>query len=615
MATILSLGNTQAGFELHDDASASIVDRTTGRRWTMGPVAHQEDNPIDVGHVWLRTGRSQCEQYPGRFRLVQEGDHLRATVIGPLGRTVGTFACSFALDGPWLVFTLLGIDESLPSLIFPPAINAASLVLPIGIGAWYRKPLSSRRIVRFYSGLNMRWFGGLADGDDHGYLAVLEQNHADCGMSLTQTHCSPVYFRSLDTWAKESFPRVVRYRFTRGGYVGLAKAFRQFAIDAGIHRPLREKLESCPNLSRLIGGRELNCYLGSTTTPDRLEDQLRPVPEDLRRAGGVTDVKLTCAEVARIAGEAQALGMEKGIAMLRGWISGGYDQSHPDVWPPEPAFGGMEDYLRVTARRGAVLGAVHDNYGDMYPHTPSFPRGTLRGPDGLPKPGGYWEGGQCYLLDPRAGLEYARRNWRHLQTLGIAKIYSDTITAVYLSESFEAGNTLTRGEDLHHKQRLMAFFKDKGLIVASEEGADFGVPWLDTADTTHHRNCTGDAVSIPLWPLVFHDAVLSGRHNTTPADAGGAAPWYLPNLLWGYYAMWAVPDGTRWREGFAETLFVDRWVGDVALDEMTAHRFPAADLGVEQTEFSSGRSAIVNYGDAPRRIDGHEVAPHGYVLL
>ena len=96
MASVLSLQNDQILFELHDDASASIEDRSMGRRWTMGPVVHQEDNPIDVGHVWLRTGRSLCEQYPGRFRVVREGDHLRISVIGQLRETRGTFACSFA---------------------------------------------------------------------------------------------------------------------------------------------------------------------------------------------------------------------------------------------------------------------------------------------------------------------------------------------------------------------------------------------------------------------------------------------------------------------------------------------------------------------------------------
>ena len=604
---LLSLANDHLGFDLADDASAVILDRASGRSWRMGPVVPQEDNPIDSGHVWLRNGRSLCEEYPARFRVAQEGDHLRVQVIGQLGRVMGSFTCTFALDGEWLAFTLLSIDESLPSLIFPPAVEAASLVAPIGVGAWFRKPLSSRRIMRFYSGLNMRWFGGLAEGDDHGWLALYAQNHADCGLFLTQTHASPVFFRSLDTWAAGTFPRVIRYRFTRGGYVGLAKEFRRYAIATGLHRPLREKLAACPALANLIGGRELNCYLGDSRTPERLEDCLLPVPDDLRRSGRMLDVKLTCADVAKVTEDALALGMPK-VAMLRGWIRGGYDESHPDVWPPESGFGTLDEYRAITSRQGAMVGGLHDNYGDMYAHTPSFPHGTLRLRDGSPKRGGYWAGGQCYLLDPRAGLEYAQRNWQHIGTLRPTKIYSDTITTMYLEESFAPERPLTRAQDLHHKQQLMAFFKSRGVILASEEGSDFGMALLDMADTSHH------SVSVPLWPLVFHDAVLSGRHNTTPADAGGTAPWYVTNLLWGYYTMWAVPDRERWREGFAETLFVDAWVGSIALEEMTAHRFLTADLSVERSEFAGGRSVIVNFGIEPYRVDGHDIPAGGYLL-
>ncbi len=108
--------------------------------------------------------------------------------------------------------------------------------------------------------------------------------------------------------------------------------------------------------------------------------------------------------------------------------------------------------------------------------------------------------------------------------------------------------------------------------------------------------------------------MLSGRHNTTPADAGSASPWYLPNLLWGYFTMWAAPDRTQWRNGFAETLFVDQWVGEIALQEMTAHRFLTPDLSVEQSEFAGGRSVIVNYGHEPYRVDGNDVAAGGHLL-
>jgi len=467
----------------------------------------------------------------------------------------------------------------------------------------------SRRFVRFYAGLNMRWFGGLAADDDAGWIAIFAQHQEDCGISYTQTHASPVYLRSLGTWADESFPRVIRYQLTRGGHVGLALAFRRFAIAHGLHRPLGEKLEQTPALEALIGGRELNCFLGTTQTAERLEDQLQDVPDELRR-GPQVSTKLTCGDVLRVIADARQLGMTRGIAMLRGWIRGGYDESHPDIWPPEGAFGALEEYRRIVSGDTGLPGGLHDNYGDIYPHVPSFPHGTLRTRQGLPKRGGYWAGGQCYLLDPREGLAYARRNWQQVQSLAPTKIYSDTITAMYLDESFAPDRPLSRAQDLAGKQELMRFFKSVGVILASEEGADFGAALLDTADTSHRRHCTAGSVSVPLWPLVYHDALLCGRHNSTPADANSPTPWHVTNMLWGYYTMWRVPDAFGWKDGFAQTLFVEQFNRRTALDALIGHRFLDADLQVEQTEFASGVSVIANFGAQPVEVDGARVGAY-----
>ena len=609
MTTILTLENEHIRVILNEDGSAGLFDKSHQTSWRMGPVAYQEDNPVDIGHIWLRNERSQCEQYPGRFRVAVEGDHLRVTVIGPLAGVAGSFACRYQLDGRDLLFTLLEVDESLPSLVYPPAFAAASLVMPTGVGTWFRRPVNSRRIVRFYSGLNMRWFGGLAQGDDLGWIAIFEQNHEDCGISFTQSHASPLYLRSLGRWTRASFPRVIRYQFTSGGYVGLAMAFRRFAMTHGLHRSLREKLEETPALDNLIGGRELNCFLGTTQTAARAEDRLQAVPEYLRKGPQVSGT-LTCGDVIKVTAEARRLGMKRGIAMLRGWIRGGYDESHPDIWPPETVFGSPEEYRCIVSGAAGFPGGLHDNYGDIYPHVPSFPHGTLRMPDGSPKRGGYWAGGQCYLLDPREGLAYARRNWQQVRTLAPAKIYSDTITAMYLDESFAADRTLSRARDLAGKLELMRFFKSAGVILASEEGADFGGSVLDTADTSHRRHCTAESVSIPLWPLVYHDAMLCGRHNSTPADMQSPTPWHVTNLLWGYYTMWRVPNAVQWRDGFAETLFVEEFNRRTALDAMTQHRFLDADMQVEQTEFASGARVVANFSANPVDLDGTRVAAY-----
>jgi hypothetical protein len=60
--------------------------------------------------------------------------------------------------------------------------------------------------------------------------------------------------------------------------------------------------------------------------------------------------------------------------------------------------------------------------------------------------------------------------------------------------------------------------------------------------------------------------------------------------------------------------YVNTWVRQVAFDEMTAHRFVTADRQVQETEFSSGKGVVVNFGDAPQTLaDGQVVKARDYI--
>ena len=616
--TILVQENEALRLSLSADGSAQIDDKIGGVNWRMAAIAWQEEGTVDVGQVWQRTGRSSCEQFVGRFRLRVENSNegiVCCTLLDERQQPVGDFRVRIRLDGIWLRYELLSIEDTLPSLVFPPPLEAASLVLPQGIGRWTRQPIAGRVIHRLYASLNMRWFGGLQADDDRGYLAVWTQGHQNAGVLTTGMRAMSVWLKSLGRW---EMPLTVSYRFTGGGYVGLTRAYREWAIENRLHKPLTQKIEEVPHVALLRGGRELNCYLGHTLTAHRFEEQFLPIPAELGDREKVLHRKISFADVARIAGEARDLGWSRGVVMVRGWIRGGYDESHPDIWPPEAGFGTLEELKSLMLPGENTVGGLHDNYQDIYQESPSFPHGVNITAQGKPMRGGYWEGGQSYILNSRDALDYARRNWEHIQTLGAGKIYSDTITTQYLFESYEHGNTLSRTQDEVCKQELMAFWKSQGLLLASEEGADFGIPYVDSADTQHMRSIGEDAVSVPLWPLVFHDAVFSGRHNTTVPDKSGAPhiPWYLPNMLWGYYTMWAVPgeDESRdgWKQGFRESLFVEDWHARIGLADMQNHRFLSEDYAVEETQFSDGSSIIANFAPESRTVEGITIAAGGF---
>ncbi|MEM8533676.1 MAG: hypothetical protein AAGF95_22730 [Chloroflexota bacterium] len=190
MTTLWQDENAFLSVTVHEDATIEIIDKAHDTVWRMGRVALQEDNPIDVGHVWLRNTRSICEQYPGRFQGETTGDRIRFTLRGREQRIVGTFDCQMRLDGPWLEFRLSNIEQRLPSLIFPTPIVSESLVVPTNVGRWIRAPLSERHIWAYPAHLNMRWFGGLRG--DNGWIAVLHEGAPDAGVLATELTATPV---------------------------------------------------------------------------------------------------------------------------------------------------------------------------------------------------------------------------------------------------------------------------------------------------------------------------------------------------------------------------------------------------------------------------------------
>jgi hypothetical protein len=615
---IQELENDYLSFTWFSDASARIVDRRNKAEWRMGPVALQDEWPIDVGDVWLRSVRSICEQYPGRFAGRRDGSGITFKVMDQLKNDRGSFHVVAALDGPWLNFRLSEIDPRLPSLVFPPPIQCTSLVLPMGIGRWIKQPLQSREFLPLVSHLNMRWLGGLA-GDNCWMALFPDENFVDGGAMLAGMSVSPAWLTSLGQWT----PRTVRYTFSTGGYVQLAKMYRDWAIANGLHRSLEQKVRETPALANLAQGRMISLMVADPKHPASYkEDILESGGNDPLLGSGVR-VNFTHAQTKQVVSGLPAAGLQHALVNVRGWINGGYDYSHPDPFPPEPALGSRSELESICHTPDPITVALHDNYQDMYDHVPSWPAGVIRRQNGSLMRGGYWAGGQAYIINARDGLRYAQRNWNQLSQLGPRAMFIDTTSAVQMYQCYAPGDQLTRAQDMHYKQQLMQFFKSKGVALGSEEGSDFAVPYADWFENRHAR-IAGE--TIPLWPLVFHDAVLCGRYTnedswatTGTAGAGSNAyPGWLLDMLWGYFLISSAPDFDHWpcaAGHIRNTLHVDRWFAHVATAAMVDHRFLTDDSSLELTSFSTGDSIAVNFSPEPLRYGGHTIPPHGYSIF
>jgi len=611
-AAILTLENACVQVRMHADCSGTITDKSSHTEWVFHPVALQEEGPIMMDRVWTCTTRSFCDYYPGHFTAQKVGDHsLRVQLTHSLGHAKGSFTCHIILDGPWVEFRLEDIDDTLPSLVFPPHIISDSLILPSGVGRWQREPSSATTFLTQATSLNMRWIGGLKEDTHHGWMAIYGDGYADSGAYLHGMAIAPTWLQSLNAWTPT---RSIRYRCVNDGYVEMAKVFRQFAIEQGFFRSLQDKIAECPALDALRGGRIMSFFLGSTRHVANYLDNLQTPPADVLTHDGEIHVQANYKDVAEVMREAKALGMSRGIFNLRGVIRGGYDDSHPDIWPPEPAYGSEEELRTLMAEGGNFVSLLHDNYQDAYPRAASFPQGVIHLPNGDLMPGGYWHGGQCYILNPREALHFVKRNWEYYRTLSPRGLFVDTMASVQFYQDYNPAASLSRTQDWQAKVAIMDFYKSQGVILGSENAGDFGMGHLDFLENRHNHQI---GESIPLWPLVFHDAAFCARYPSH-GTSGGEVGRSLEDALWGYAIMW--PGSTAAtllasQEPFKYSLSNDALHARIGTAEMLTHRYVCEDAMVEQTEFSTGVSVLANFAHEPRQVFGREIPAQDYLIL
>lgn len=609
--------NEYISFSWMNDASAEIIDKKNQSTWRMGPVAIQEQDEIENNHVWVRQDRSICEQYPARFRGVMNNGVTTFTMLNTELQAVGTFKCKVTLEKEFLNFIISDIDENIPNLSFPPPIENDFLVLPQGVGRLIKES-NDRKYLAWVAHLNMRFVGGL-NKNNSGYIALFDENFEDSGILQLGLNLMPVWQKSLGKYTPN---RTLKYAFTSGGYVGIAKKFREWAKSKGLLKSLDEKLKQTPQLKSMIGGRQVTFYqcipkTKYSTQENQLRNSERLAKAKIEGENPPPNVVFTYKDVKEIVTELKTnWGFKNGMINLRGWIKGGYDYSHPDIWPPEPLLGSIEELKSLCKTEQNYFTLLHDNYQDIYAQNPSFPKGINLDKKGRLMKGGMWPGGQAYILNSRDSMKYAKRNWEQIKQLNTGGMFIDTTSAVQLYESYEKGNTSTKAEDLKYKIELIQFFKSKNQVFGSEEVADFAIRDIDFFENRHARKA---GESIPLWPLVFHDCAMMSRYVDKSNMKLTAKPW-LEDMLWGYFVLfrmgsWGKSDWKQQKEEFMASLPVDEWFSKIATAEMTNHEFLTTDFEVEKTTFSNGKSIIVNFGEDTKTVQNLTIEGLSYKIL
>jgi len=447
---------------------------------------------------------------------------------------------------------------------------------------------------------SMSWWGFQKKGSS---LMVLVETSDDAAYQFSHPAGGPTVIgpRWRSSLGRLGYPRSVRLiPLDSGNYVDMAKRYRRHVVNTAQFVSLKEKITRTPKVKGLIG------------TPQTRAGILRNIADTSDRYDQKDPAKnyslTTFDERARQLRELKSKGLERLLVMVSGWPHLGYDHQHPDPFPPPEKAGGWEGLKRLadTCRELGYIFLLHDQYRDYYVDAPSYdPQFAIHEEDISSRPQAFagtrfgdwkeghipfmrhWDGGPQTFLNARFMLGHLQKNNQLLSDRGIRPqgIYIDVVGYVPPDEDFNPEHPTSRSDSMRAQAAMLNWSRQNLGVVMTESGADWVVPYVDSVNQS---GGTGKTIPLPLYQLVYHDAVIV---SFGPRDQANL----LRGLLYG-----GVPEMPM-----AQTNLDEKMLGlirqmaalheRVALFEMTRHEFLDINFRKERTTFADGTTVTVDW--------------------
>ncbi len=401
--------------------------------------------------------------------------------------------------------------------------------------------------------------------------------------------------RWRDMLGRFSYPRTVRLCFfAAGNYVTMAKRYRRHVMDNGQFVSLREKAARQPLVHDLIGTPHIRLHIKRNYRPGGF----RYDNVNKERNYQVVTFDQRAAELRKL----KARGIDRLYVCLAGWPYMGYDRQHPDELPPAPEAGGWEGMKRFgdTLRELKYLFVLHDQYRDYYTDSPSFQEqfaiheeDAVRPPMVFPgtrfgqsKSGfvpymDYWDGGLMSYLNPRFHLGHLVKNYRLMLEHGVRPhgAYLDVYGYVPPDRDFNPQHPATRSDSMRFRAACFRWVRNNLGLVGTEAAADWVIPYVDFGSANPGR---GTAIPVPLYQLVYHDAIV------IPGSG-------LAGMLYGCAPQLSAKGGEISDADLAAALRAAALHARTGMLEMTNHEFLDNNYRKERTTFADGTTVTVDF--------------------
>ena len=533
----------------------------------------------------------------------------------------------YAFDGGIVAITFIGIeietdrlrieiyfenerDFQIRKLKYPTALKFEAekgrgyTILPLNQGALIPArycdviQLQEKEVLK--RELIMPFFGQVRG--DSGYLAIIDTpfdslytlNHAAGG----DTEIFPLFIPRLE---KMDYKRVMLYSFKDDyDYVKMAKDYRFYKEEKSGVVTLREKIARNSRIEYLVGAPIV--HEGVARHIDEKSAYYTPGQPGKNNRYVTFD---SLGEQLRLL---KSKGVEKAYLHLDGWGVAGYDNQHPDPFPPHEAAGGAAGMKKLsqTCRELSYMLGIHDQYWDYYYNARTFSfDNAIQNRDGTHIYKAQWLGGSQSYLCATLAPGYVRRNYNYFMELGIELdgSYIDCFSISRINECFNPMHRMTREDCVNMRLECFAVLTSRGIIPSSEGTVDCYIsafplchhsPYYTKPFVGEHIESTG--VGVPLFSLVYHDCMIVPWYGAM----GKNHDMFIPTDEWAYlhallnagtvYVSPAADEASLARVKTALGLFKH-----AAHLQMVSHEFTDGSYRKQKTTFSDGTEVSVDF--------------------
>lgn len=425
---------------------------------------------------------------------------------------------------------------------------------------------------------------------------------------------------------------------SEASYSGIARRYRQYQLEHGACKTIRERMKEHPVVGEATKGPEVRLRLGWKPVPP-------PVLEQTEENEPPMHVAITFDRAGEIIDEFHKHGIENAEFCLVGWNKSGHDGRFPDNLPVEPLLGGEKSLKRLVnkARKYGYLICGHTNVMDAYSIAERWNReDILVEKNGQIEVGGCWGGGQAYVLCPKQAHEQnAIQDFEDMAHLGFRGThYLDVLSILRPKACYHPEHPLTRREAGKWRGNSLALAREKIGASGSEGAWDFCIGSLDYVlyavfNPQHKLPRICDNI-IPFWHLVYHGIVLynSSCETVNTAVNPDRKAW-LKNVEYGgrplvYFYAKFLSSGRNWMGKVDCGCSTDdelrscvtkikreydefKTLRDLQFEFMEEHM--ELEDGVVKVRYSNGKTVIVNYNDYSYRLNSKKIEALDFLIV